>query len=628
MPVFLRSLLRLGPLNPIAVRLVSNGSRRSRHHYIRIAYLGSLIVVLLYALLVEVRGDAVSYRDLAAAGATSFAWIAYLQIALICILAPVFMAGAIAQEADPRTWDILLTTPLGAGEIVLGNLFGRLFFILALLFSSLPLFAVTQYFGGVRGTTIFSSFLIAACAALLVGTMAIALSVSRLVGRRAVFTFYVSVVSYLAITIAIDALSRVGPTVTWMTAINPFLALQALLNPTGYALRPEGSQSGLAVWFLERPVATFCLLSSAISLLLMVVSVITVRIGGFAGFGSAGAGPQASFFRRILGRAAAEGSGIRAPRAVWHNPIAWREAAGRTQTLGRAAGRWLFIASGVALGLAFIVLVHRGAFTPAQFRTAVFVTVIGEIGVICLVAINMAATSISREREDGTLDILLTTPIQASAYLAGKLRGMVTWLLPMLVVPIVTVAAAGLYSAFGGFGRADNAAVAFVPTAQLGFGGPAAGGAAATINVPFVLPEALVVMTLVAVPFTAFCVIVGMLWSLRSRGTIASVASTVGVVAAVAGTIGLCAWNASQQIQIIGPVLGAASPASAAFALIFPEEGMFTTINRSGELMGARTCLLVGALISAVLHGVVVWSLHASMTRNFDMTVRKLAGLK
>ena len=69
----------------------------------------------------------------AAGRAESFTWIAYLQIGLICILAPVFMGGAIAQEASPRTWEVLLTTPLGAAQIVLGNLFGRLFFVLALL---------------------------------------------------------------------------------------------------------------------------------------------------------------------------------------------------------------------------------------------------------------------------------------------------------------------------------------------------------------------------------------------------------------------------------------------------------------------------------------------------------------
>src|SRR5262249_43282368 len=149
MPPFLRWLLRLGPTNPITVRLVQNGSRRTKHFYIRAAYLAVLIVVLLWSLLLETKAGSLSYRDLANAGAKSFTYIAYLQIGLICLLAPVFMAGAIAQESDPRTWDIQLTTPLTAIEIVLGNLFGRLFFILALLMASLPLFAITQYFGGV-----------------------------------------------------------------------------------------------------------------------------------------------------------------------------------------------------------------------------------------------------------------------------------------------------------------------------------------------------------------------------------------------------------------------------------------------------------------------------------------------
>src|SRR4051812_11232618 len=204
MPIILRWILRLGPANPITVRLVQNASRRVRHLYIRAGYLAVLILVLLWTLLTPGGAGVMSYRELALAGASSFAWVAYLQIALICILAPVFMAGAIAQEASPRTWEVLLTTPMGALEIVLGNLLGRLFFILALILSSLPLFALTQYFGGVPGRSIFASYAIACCAALLVGSVAIALSVSRLVGKRAVFAFYVAVVSYVAVTIGID----------------------------------------------------------------------------------------------------------------------------------------------------------------------------------------------------------------------------------------------------------------------------------------------------------------------------------------------------------------------------------------------------------------------------------------
>ena len=165
MPVFLRWLLRLGPANPIAVRLVQNASRRTKHLYVRSAYLAVLILVLLWAMLANSPGTNVSYRELASAGATSFALIAYLQVGLICVIAPVFMAGAIAQEANPKTWDIILTTPMSKLEIVLGNLFGRLFFVLALLFASLPLFALTQFFGGVPGKSIINAYIVSAGAA-------------------------------------------------------------------------------------------------------------------------------------------------------------------------------------------------------------------------------------------------------------------------------------------------------------------------------------------------------------------------------------------------------------------------------------------------------------------------------
>ena len=110
-------------------------------------------------------------------------------ILLVCLLTPVFMSGAIAHEANPRTWEILLSTPLNSLQIVLGNLFGRFFFVMALLVSSLPLFMVLRFFGGVPGQSIIGAFLIAAFCALLVASIAVTLSVTRSGGRRAVFIF-------------------------------------------------------------------------------------------------------------------------------------------------------------------------------------------------------------------------------------------------------------------------------------------------------------------------------------------------------------------------------------------------------------------------------------------------------
>ena len=240
MPAIVDWFLALLPTNPICMRLVQGGSKRMRHLYVRSGYLAILMVVQLISLL----GPAQSLRELAQRGANAFTIVAFGQVALICLLTPVFMAGAIAQEANPRTWDILLTTPLNAAQIVLGNLFGRLFFVLALLVSSLPLFLFIQYFGGVPGESILLSYLVAGCSAFLVAAIAVTLSVTRTAGRRAVFAFYVSVVLYLFATWAIDLRLReplgVGSAATYttlMTPLNPFLALEALLLRNSHSAR-------------------------------------------------------------------------------------------------------------------------------------------------------------------------------------------------------------------------------------------------------------------------------------------------------------------------------------------------------------------------------------------------------
>ncbi|MFM9144105.1 MAG: ABC transporter permease, partial [Phycisphaerales bacterium] len=125
----------LGPTNPIILRIVANGSRRTRHLWIRTSFLAVLMVALLFGMV----GQNASLRDLAQRGATAFTALSFVQVTLICVLTPLFMAGAIAQESNPRTWEILLTTPLNRVQIVLGNLFGRLFFVVALLVAALPL---------------------------------------------------------------------------------------------------------------------------------------------------------------------------------------------------------------------------------------------------------------------------------------------------------------------------------------------------------------------------------------------------------------------------------------------------------------------------------------------------------
>lgn len=616
MPVFVNWLLRLLPTNPICMRLVQGGSRRLRHLYIRAGYLGLTIVVLLFLLMTDQLGGAgANIRTLASSGARVFEWVSYLQVGLICILTPVFMAGAIAQEANPQTWDILLTTPLNNLQVVLGNLFGRLFFVLALLFSSLPLFAVTQYFGGVPGDAIFASYAIAASSALIVAAIAVTLSVTRTAGRRAVFVFYISVIMYLFATYAADLSLRqpvgVGSSAdftTVMTPLNPFLALEVLLKSNNYVPHDPVEYleaSGLVKLWFTRPIAAFCWLGGLISFVLVAFSTVRVRVIG-ARLGSV------PWYRRMFGLAA-KGATERPARTVGHNPVAWRESVARGKTLGAMLGRWGFVGAGVLVALLMVTLFHTGLWSATDLQLGVTAVVAAEIVVITLAALNMSATAVSREREDGSLDIILTTPIQPGPYLAGKLRGLIQYLLPMMAVPVVTIGIVAIYAAFDGFGRQGGTTIS-TPVR----------GTTSAFPLPVVLPEGAIAMPLMLAPFIAFCVMVGLHWSIKSRGTIGSVISAVFVVLALVGIFSLCGMATGSNLSVFGVWISTFSPINLLFAMVYPGNTIPSAL-RDGEA-AARISLIIGAAVTAVLYGAAVYVLHGNMKRTFMFTVRKLAG--
>lgn len=608
MPPVLQWLSNLLPTNPIAVRIVSGGSKRSRHLLLRSGYLAIMISILLIGLL---GGDS-TMKQLAMRGASAFSVVSFGQVALICILTPIFMAGAIVQEASPRTWDILLTTPLSNLQIVLGNLFGRLFFILALLFSTFPLFVLTQLFGGVPGEAIFTSYAIAASSALIVATTAVTLSVTRSAGKRAVFVFYAAVVMYLFVTYAADAYLRtkvpigvgtLATQTTLLTAFNPFLALESALNSTTYVpYTPSSVPFTPLAPLYTTPSTSFCVICVTTSVAMMLWSTLRLRVIGTRG-------PRVVWWRALLGTGAGA-RGTRESKRVGANPIAWRENMLRSQSIGGMFGRWAFLALGACVGVVLCGLHHQGTISSGELRLALLGIVGAEIVVILLTAVSLSATAVSREREDGTLDILLTTPIQPGPYLAGKLRGIVQFLVPMLLVPFVTLGSVALYVLFNGFGAAQGVTV----NEALGV---------ATVTVPVILPEGAVLLLLDLVAATSFAIMVGLQWSLRTKGTIGSVMAAVGVLGAIGLVLGFCAGALGANIPYVGAAAAAASPINMLYATVEPGSAIRDSLE---DPRAARSSLAIGTVIACVIYGVACFAMHAAMKKNFMMVVRRLAG--
>ena len=626
---------RMLPANPVLLRIVQGGSMRIRHLWIRMGYLGALIGLVLVGLLVGGGfGGPMDLTDLAKAGTRVFSIVAKGQVILVCLLAPLFMAGAIAQEQAGKTYDILLTTPLSNLQIVMGSLAGRLFFVLALLVSGVPLFSVLLIFGGVPIRSVYVAFMVAALTALFVGSVAVTLSVMRAGGRKAVFTFVIAIAAYLVGAYGLDLaivrqLMPFPRSTTWLTPLHPLLVLEASLNSANYAPpSPEliADYPTLARWYLGRPFATFSFLSLVLSLGMIVWCALVLR--------NIGQG-EWKLIRNLktLLRMNSPGGGerMRAPRAVWHNPIAWRESHTRGKVVGGILARWGFAAFAVGVGALLIVLYHHGALPAIKdlgtgrtyaahevFHRALSGLLLIEVAVITLVALYMSAGSVSKEREDGTLDLMLTTPITPRQYIWGKLRGLVSFLSLLIAVPVLTMAMVSAYALLGwGLG--------WKPATFTHRSVAAQGASVVNADVLLLLPETSLLMALMLIPFVALCVAAGMSWSLKSKGVLGAVIPSIAIIGGLTLVLGLCGWTMAKHVEMIGPIVNAFSPATNLFMLVnpwdhvkgFPESDTF-----------GRVSLGIAAVAAAAGYGLVVYALVLGMVKGFDQTVRRLSGTR
>ena len=582
-------------LRPLVERIVASASRRSRHQAIRVLYLAILVgVAAIGMLLTTSLGGRISLRGLAVGASGVFEVVAIIEVAAICLLTPIFMAGAIEQESSPRTWDLLLTTPLSSMGIVCGNFLGRVFLVLTLIAASLPVLLILQVFGGVSPRSVMLAAGIAACTAIVVAAAAVMLSATRTGGRRAVLIFSAGVLVTLIVTWVVDTALRVpipgglgATSTTWVTPLNPFLALQTALRPSQYVIT-SASAEGLRGFWLGHPVAAFATTCGVATILMLLWSTLRVRLIG-----------------PLLGGGANRPQHTRAPRPVGMNPIAWRASSGRPRTAMDAVARWGWASLGV-LGLIVIVsMLGGGLMHPSTGRLILLAMLAVEVGLLSLAAATIAAQSVTRDREQRTLDLLLTTPIQPGPYLQGKLEGIARTLLPLVLAPIFTAALLGLLMLFASTNSPFGPAVINdVPAVWLGAWG-AALGLAISIG-----------------PFAACCIAIGLHWSLRSRRSSTATVAAVLIVAMLAGLLVPCVSSAA-GIPWFGLPIVSLCPLAA--VMLSMDNGTF--LAQSGlERATAQWVLLASGVFSGVLWTILAMMILKTTSRTFVTTMRSLAG--
>jgi len=370
----------------------------------RAVYAGALLAIIATCWLVVTGTQPVTTAgDTARFGATLLRILGPLQLCLAMLAAALTGAVAVTMEKDRRTLELLLVSRISDAELVLGKLAASLVRVLLLLLAAVPVFAIAGLFGGVMPAQLARLFAVTVAAALAAASLATAVAFWKDTTFQALAITLFALVAWLAVGEL--AAARSGHAAG--AAISPARAAFAALDPSGAGLLPP-----------------FLAVCGTILLATSAVAVANVRRWNVAGES-----------RRPRESAAA---GSRRPsREVWSNPVLWREictrAYGRAIVVVRLA--WLLL---FAAAVAGIVQEARAA-RPDHFAIAVAVVPMALASLVAVAA--LAVTSVTTERDRGSLDLILASDLEPSEFVWGKIGGVLVVARELVLLPLALCAA-------------------------------------------------------------------------------------------------------------------------------------------------------------------------------------------
>lgn len=416
---------------PLFTREVLTAPRQWKHFLLRAGYVAAFAVLLYTAGHATFGFQKVSnIGDVARFGSYMFTLSAFVQLSLVIAAALLFSANTIAQEKDRRTLILLLMTDLHSRELVLGKLLGSLLPVGTLIAVSLPVLCLIRLLGGVTLEQVLWVEALCVATGLAAGSWGTLVAYWREKTFQTLSITVVGAVLFLGVVEFAGALlgaeSGLGGAIAWL---NPYRALGDLVHPL--AGQPDVAQPVISAW---EPVLALLLLALSLN----VASTLRVRVWN----------PSRAVYEQIREQARAEAETRSRHRAIWSNPIIWREictrAYGRKVLAIKAA--YALVASLLALwvwnepasGELVLGMMSRGG---AAF---VLLTVVG-----LLLVTAQAVTAVTSERDGQTLELLLVTDVTAQEFIFGKLGGIFYNSKEVLLVPLLFLVA---YAAQGHLG--------------------------------------------------------------------------------------------------------------------------------------------------------------------------------
>ena len=438
---------------PVFTREIVQHARRPRTYLFQTIFLAALVICLIPSWPAASSQSSAEFADKAR---KVFEYGGYLQLILLALLAPAVTANAITEEKTANTLDLLLLTNTGPFAIVLGKFISRLYVLVFLLFLTVPLLFALLTLGGVSARTLLQE--VAILVSFAVWTTGLGVFLSTVLPRTTsvLVAGYFLLGFHLASPFLIDAVGlgppgtfhKPGPGALLAAEISPMYDMSFVFNPTRFVSTAEVNE-----WWIA-PAWT-----SAGGVLLVLLSGLLLPRAATVG--------RAFSLRRALdlfdrgtylmlrpglllktlkgeapNQQAQAGQELLSRQIGKQNPIYWKETT--VNTIGRFKHWWrlnLLLLAALAGTWAYF-----GSMNQLSLPEFHKVTVAILAGLIVILSTVIAATTVSREREDGTLVLLATTPVDCATYVAGKMIGIVRNIVFLVALPFVHVV---VFTAYG-----------------------------------------------------------------------------------------------------------------------------------------------------------------------------------
>jgi ABC-type transport system involved in multi-copper enzyme maturation permease subunit len=416
---------------PLFTREVLTAPRQWKHFLLRAGYVAA------FAILIYTAGQATfgfqkvrNVGDVARFGSYVFSLSAVVQLSLVIAAALLFSANTVAQEKDKRTLVLLLMTDLRSSELVLGKLLGSLLPVVTLIGVSLPVLCFIRLLGSVTLEQVLWLEALCLASAIAAGSWGTLVAYWREKTFQTLSITVLGAVLFLGVVEGAAALGGVDSAVGRMVSLlNPYRALGDLLNPL--AASPDVAQPQVTAW---QNVAAL----AGLALALVGYTVARVRVWN----------PSRAMYEQVREAAQREAATHSRQRAIWHNPVLWREIC------TRAYGRRVIVIKLVYFVIAgFLALWVFGGEERNDLvlgmvpRSGAAFVMLGVLSLLLVTA--QSVTSLTTERDGQTLELLLVTDVTAREFIFGKLGGIFYNTKEVLLVPLAFLVA---YTAQGALG--------------------------------------------------------------------------------------------------------------------------------------------------------------------------------